>query len=128
MSEISEYSLHLEKGLGEVCETLRLLIERHLAADTGKLYHGAPVWFSDGNPIVGYSLKKNGIALLFWSGQSFEGIGLIAVGKFKAAEISYKNVGEIDAEKVALWLMEARSVIWNYKDLRHNEGVLSLLE
>jgi hypothetical protein len=37
-----------------------------------KIWHAHPVWFLDGNPIVGYHKLKNGIRLLFWSGQSFE--------------------------------------------------------
>jgi hypothetical protein len=36
----------------------------------------SPVWFLDGNPIAGYSKLKDGVRLLFWSGQSFEEPGL----------------------------------------------------
>lgn len=32
---------------------------------------GAPVWFLDGNLIVGYDILKDGVRLLFWSGLSF---------------------------------------------------------
>ncbi|CAN5700879.1 hypothetical protein BH24ACI3_BH24ACI3_14450 [soil metagenome] len=32
------------------------------------IWHRHPVWFLDGNPIVGYSKLKAGIRLMFWSG------------------------------------------------------------
>jgi hypothetical protein len=65
--------------------------------------------------------------LLFWSGQSFIETGLSNVGKFMAAEIVYSNVNEIDLNKLEKWLNESQLIIWNYKDIRKNNGVLSLL-
>jgi hypothetical protein len=92
-----------------------------------KLFHGSPVWFIDDNPIVGYSKKSNKISLLFWSGQSFTEKGLSVVGKFKAAEINYSYLNEIDYINLEKWLIESQKIIWNYKDIRKNNGSLSLL-
>lgn len=47
-------------------------INRSLAEAKSKIWYGSPVWFIEGNPIVGYCKLKNCIQLLFWSGQEFE--------------------------------------------------------
>src|SRR5690606_19527511 len=55
----------------EICELLAVEIDRHLPEAENRIWHAHPVWFLDGNPIVGYSKLKNCVRLLFWSGQSF---------------------------------------------------------
>ena len=50
----------------------------------------------DGNPIVGYSKLKDCVRLLFWSGQTFEEPLIKNEGKFKAAEIRYTSVNQIN--------------------------------
>ena len=59
-----------------------------------KIWHAHPVWFLEGNPIVGYSKLKNCVRLLFWSGQSFKEKGLKKEGTFKAAEARYTAVDQ----------------------------------
>jgi hypothetical protein len=127
MNEINEYSIKFDKGLRNICDSLFDIITKTLINSKCKLYHGSPVWFINDNPIVGYSKKANKISLLFWSGQSFLENGLTVVGKFKAAEINYSNVEEIDDFKLQKWLIESQKIIWNYKDIRKNNGVLSLI-
>ena len=91
------------------------------------MYHGAPVWFIDENPIVGYSKKKNGIALLFWSGQSFSNKGLSPIGNLKAAEKVYSKIEETNENELNKWLNEALSIQWDYKNIRINNGELRRL-
>jgi hypothetical protein len=67
------------------------VIESNLIGTESKVWHGHPVWFLNGNPIVGYSKLKSGIQLLFWSGQSFEEMSLINTGKFKAAYLLFEG-------------------------------------
>ena len=86
------------------------------------------MWFLDGNPIVGYSKLKNGVRLLFWSGQSFEEGGLTKEGSFKAAEARYTSVDQIDTEKLQRWLAEARNIQWDYKNLIRRKGRLERLK
>jgi hypothetical protein len=51
-----------------------------------------PVWFLEGNPIVGYSRLKAGIRLMFWSGASFDEDKLKpGTGKFRDASILYTS-------------------------------------
>jgi len=126
MDQIDEYSSKLDPGLQELCRKLRREIDSRLANGRSKLYHGAPVWFIDDIPIVGYSKKKGAIALLFWSGQSFREGGLKPVGNFKAAEISFGDGGEIDEDKLARWLSESQETIWDYKNLIKNKGKLEM--
>jgi len=55
----------------EICDMLAKEICKQLPEAENKIWHGHPVWFLDGNPVVGYSKQKAGIKLLFWSGGDF---------------------------------------------------------
>ena len=92
----------------------------------GRVWHGHPVWFIDDNPIVGIALRKKGVYVLFWSGQSFAVPGLTATGSFKAAEFWPASI-DYDHAKFATWLADARRVQWDYKSIRTNRGVLEKL-
>ncbi len=111
----------------EICDLLAAEIEKGLPEAENKVWHAHPVWFIDGNPIVGYSKLKNCIRLLFWSGQSFTEPGLSNEGSFKAAEVRFTDVGEVDRAQLQRWLTEARDVQWDYKNLVRRKGVLERL-
>lgn len=111
-----------------ICKRLAELIGRGLPEAENRIWHGHPVWFLDGNPIVGYSKLKSCIRLLFWSGQSFAEPGLQPEGSFKAAEARYTAADQIDEEKLARWLAEARDVQWDYKNLVRRKGKLERLK
>ena len=49
----------------EICQLLAKQIDRSLPEAENKIWHAQPVWFLDGNPIVGYSKLKNCVRLLF---------------------------------------------------------------
>lgn len=71
-----------------ICHLLAQYIDKGLAEAESKIWHAHPVWFLDGNPIVGYSKQKAGWRLMFWSGADFEEENLnIRGGKFKDASI-----------------------------------------
>lgn len=110
-----------------ICEALAKVIMQHLADAENKVWHRHPVWFLDGNPIVGYSKLKNCIRLLFWSGQSFDEPGLSKEGSFKAAEKRYTAAEEVDAKELAQWLRKARDIQWDYKNIVKRRGVLERL-
>ena len=110
-----------------ICERLAHEIDAALPEAENKVWHAHPVWFLDGNPIVGYSKLKGCVRLLFWSGQSFQTDGLAKEGKFKAAEARYQSVNEIDVEKLRAWLAESRTVQWDYKLLVRRKGRLERL-
>src|ERR1700749_3137558 len=88
----------------KICDLLAKEMDRCLPEAENKIWHGHPVWFLDGNPIVGYSKLKDSIRLLFWSGQSFEEPGLQPEGTFKAAEARYTNEEQISAKGLKQWL------------------------
>jgi hypothetical protein len=111
-----------------VCELLAERIDRGLPETENRIWHGHPVWFLDGNPVVGYSKLKDCVRLLFWSGQSFETGGLAEEGKLKAAEARYRAVDEVDTAKLARWLEEARDVQWDYRNLVRRKGRLERLK
>lgn len=110
-----------------ICEALRLEIDRALPEAESRIWHAHPVWFLEGNPVVGYSKLKGCVRLLFWSGQSFETPGLAVEGTFKAAEKRYTTPADIDADQLRLWLAEARSVQWDYRNIVKRKGRLERL-
>ena len=63
--EIALYNKALDKGSREICDLLFEIIDSTLTQCKAKVWHGAPVWFLNGNPLVGYSKKKAGVELLF---------------------------------------------------------------
>ncbi|MGB0177100.1 MAG: DUF1801 domain-containing protein, partial [Owenweeksia sp.] len=84
--ETQDYNNSLSEGDQAICNHLAREIDQHLPEAENKIWHAHPVWFLEGNPIVGYSKQKKGIRLMFWSGASFEEEGLSARGqKFKDA-------------------------------------------
>jgi len=127
-AETKAYNAALAPGDRKICRLLAKEIERALPDAENKVWHAHPVWFLDGNPIVGYSKLKDGVRLLFWSGQSFAEKGLRKEGSFKAAEARYAAVGEVDVEKLGRWLAEARVVQWDYKNIVRRRGRLERLK
>ncbi|WP_353185085.1 DUF1801 domain-containing protein [Parapedobacter lycopersici] len=111
-----------------VCDLLYREISRCLPDAEHKIWHGHPVWFLEGNPIVGYSKLKNCIRLLFWSGQSFNEDRLQEEGSFKAAEARYNTIDEVNLSDLERWLGKARTIQWDYKHLVRRKGVLERLK
>ena len=112
----------------EICNLLSQEISRNMAEAENKIWHAHPVWFLDGNPIVGYSKLKNCIRLLFWSGQSFDEEALQKEGSFKAAEIRYTEVEQINTKDLKRWLKKSKEIQWDYKNLIKRKGVLERLK
>jgi hypothetical protein len=111
-----------------ICELLAGQIERSLPEAENKVWHGHPVWFLDGNPIVGYSKLKGCVRLLFWSGQSFEEEALRREGSFQAAEARFTAADQVDTVALARWLAKAREIQWDYKNLIRRKGRLERLK
>jgi hypothetical protein len=112
----------------EICNILAQEIGRHLPEAENKIWHAHPVWFMDGNPIVGYSKLKNCIRLLFWSGQSFEEDALQIEGSFKAAEIRFTSSAQISKAVLKRCLEKSRQIQWDYKKIIKRKGVLERLK
>ena len=97
-----------------ICHALRAEIDGVLPKATSKIWHGSPVWFIGENPVVGYNVtSQKGVNLLFWNGQSFGEADLRAAGKFRAAQIQFTDVSEIDSKALRRWLKSASTDIWD---------------
>jgi hypothetical protein len=112
----------------EICNLLAKEIGNSLPEAENKIWHAHPVWFLDGNPVVGYSKLKNCIRLLFWSGQSFEEEGLQKEGSFKAAEMRYTSSDQINVKDLKRWLKKAKDIQWDYKNIVKRKGILERLK
>lgn len=103
-------------------------INANLKATESKIWHAHPVWFINENPIVGYHKLKDGVRLLFWSGQSFDEDGLQKEGSFKAAQIKYTNVDQIVLKDLKRWLKKAKTTQWDYKNIVKRKGRLEKMD
>lgn len=128
-NDIFEYNRSQADGDVEICNTLAVLIDENLAGAESKIWHRHPVWFLEGNPIVGYVKLKAGIRLMFWSGAGFDEEKLKpGTGKFKDASMHYAAVEEIDPEDVKRWIGKAANIQWDYKNLVKRKGKLDRLK
>jgi hypothetical protein len=126
--DIEAYNAAQSAGDQRICSALAEAIDRHLKGAECKIWHRHPVWFLEGNPIVGYSKLKDCVRLLFWSGQSFDEPGLAVEGSFKAAEARYTAVDQIAAKDLKRWLMKASEIQWDYKNIMKRKGKLERLK
>jgi hypothetical protein len=122
---IIEYNNKLTLEDKEICNQLATIISNELNEAENKIWHGHPVWFLNGNPIVGYSKQKAGIRLMFWSGADFEEEQLIVRGeKFKDASIFINKISDINVNDLNRWLKKSREIQWDYKNIVKRKGKL----
>ena len=126
-ADIRAYHQKLPDEARRICEVLHGIISAELPGTDARVWHAHPVWFMDDNPLVGYSLLKDGIRLLFWSGQSFDEPGLQPEGKFKAAEVRYPTEASIRKTDLRRWLKKSRRIQWDYKNIVKRKGKLERL-
>jgi len=127
--EIKTYN---DKQISEdkaICNLLAQTIDRELPEAESKIWHAQPVWFLDGNPIVGYRKQKAGWRLMFWSGADFEEEKLSVRGKkFKDASIFYTMAEHIHIKDLKRWLKKSRDIQWDYKNIVKRKGRLERLK
>lgn len=122
--DIKKYNAAQEDDARATCDALAEAINTGLKGADSKVWHGGPVWFLEGNPIVGYWVRKKDVRLLFWSGQSFDEPGLLPEGKFKAAELRITDSKDLKARDLKRWLKKAKAIQWDYKNIVKRKGVL----
>ena len=127
--ELKTYNNKLTPEEKKICNILASEIDSGLPEAESKIWHANPVWFLDGNPIVGYSKQKAGIRLMFWSGESFEEEKLKpGTGKFKDASIFYTLVEQINKKNLSRWLKKSKNIQWDYKNIVKRKGRLDRLK
>ncbi|HSF56146.1 MAG TPA: DUF1801 domain-containing protein [Algoriphagus sp.] len=127
--EIQAYNDRQTSADKEICDLLANIIDSELTEAESKIWHAHPVWFLEGNPIVGYSKQKPGWRLMFWSGASFEEEKLNVIGeKFKDASIFYTALEQIDSGELISWLQKSRKIQWDYKNIVKKKGQLDRLK
>ncbi len=125
---IETYNAQQNQTDAEICSLLAKTIDLVLAEADNKIWHAHPVWFIEGNPIVGYSKQKAGWRLMFWSGQDFNEEKLSVRGeKFKDASIFYTSPDQIDTEELKRWLEKSKMIQYDYKNIMKKKGQLDKL-
>jgi hypothetical protein len=128
-SEIQAYNIRQTAADKEICDIFATIFDSEMVEAECKVWHGHPVWFLDGNPIVGYSKEKPGLRLMFWSGAGFEEEKLNVVGKkFKDASIFYTSVEQIDTIDLKRWIKKSKEIEWDYKNIVKRKGLLERLK
>ena len=123
--EISAYNSLLSPQDQELCDFLAHQIDHELGNSESKIWHRHPVWFLQGNPIVGYSKQKKGIRLMFWSGADFNEESLpVLGGKFKDASVFLNHIDEINPEALSRWIQKSTTIQWDYKNIVKRKGRL----
>lgn len=126
--DIQKYNSSQSKQDREICEMLMKIIDKNLHFTESKIWHAHPVWFIDGNPIVGYSKLKDGVRLMFWSGADFDEKELeIGTGKFKDASVLYTSTDQVKEVDLKRWLVKAEKIQWDYKNIVKLKGKLKRL-
>ncbi len=125
LPQISEYNSKQNDNHKVICDLLESIISKELGREENKIWHAHPVWFINGNPIVGYSIQKKGVRLMFWSGADFDEVGLNVKGaKFKDASIFYNDINEVNAEDLSRCLTKSKTIQWDYKNIVKRKGKL----
>lgn len=126
--EIQAYHKAQSKTDKVICDLLYKEITAGLPDAESKIWHRHPVWFLNGNPIVGYSKQKDCIRLMFWSGADFDEEALQpGTGKFKDASARYTSEDEVKTKDLKRWLRKAREIQWDYKNIMKQKGKLERL-
>ena len=113
----------------DICDLLANEIDRTLPEAESRIWHAHPVWFLNGNPIVGYSKQKPGIRLMFWSGADFDETGLKVIGKkFRDASVFFNDPAQVKKTVLRRWLKKSRLIQWDYKNIVKRKGKLVKLE
>ncbi|PJJ67242.1 DUF1801 domain-containing protein [Chryseobacterium geocarposphaerae] len=124
-SDIQQYIESQTESDQKICLKLSEIINENLIEAESKIWHAHPVWFLDGNPIVGYSKQKKGVRLMFWSGKSFnEELLNVYGGKFQDASVFYNDVSEINVEDLKRYLEKSEKIQWDYKNIVKRKGQL----
>jgi hypothetical protein len=127
-NDIQAYNDAQTPGERAICNLLSREISLHLPEAENKIWHAHPVWFLDGNPVVGYSKLKDCIRLFFWSGADFHEEALKpGTGKFKDASIRYTSIDQINKADLKRWCDKARDIQWDYKNIVKRKGKLERL-
>ena len=126
--DIAAYNAAQAAGDKRICAALAAAIDRHLPGAESKIWHRPPVWFLDGNPIVGYHKLKDCVRLLFWSGRSFDEPGLAPEGGFQTAGARYTAADQISAPDLKRWLEKSVAIQWDYKNIVKRKGRLERLK
>ena len=127
--EIKSYNNQHTSTYKEICSLLALTINNELTEAENKIWHAHPVWFLNGNPIVGYSKQKKGIRLMFWSGADFDEESLNIKGqKFKDASVFFNSVTYVNTNDIIRWLKKSREIQWDYKNIVKRKGKLERIQ
>ena len=127
-TDIQAYNDRLSAPDQEISNLLATTISNALKGSQSKIWHAHPVWFIEGNPIVGYSKQKAGMRLMFWSGADFDEEALNVRGKkFKDASVFYNQLDEVKIPALKRWLKKSKAIQWDYKNIVKRKGKLERL-
>jgi len=111
----------------KICALLYKEISLNLPEAENKIWHAHPVWFLDGNPIVGYHKLKDCIRLLSGAGRALTSRAFSRKAAL-AAEARYTAADQVNSKDLRRWLDKARKIQWDYKNIVKRRGALERLK
>jgi hypothetical protein len=126
--DTARYNQSLAPEDRALCDLLAKEIDKGLPEAENKIWHAHPVWFLDGNPVVGYHKLKTCVRLLFWSGLSFDEENLQKEGSFMSAGARFAAGDKVNPRELKRWLAKAREIQWDYKNIVRRKGRLERLK
>jgi len=103
---------------GTILKRLYGLIQQHFCETEVIIRHRHPVWFLIGNSIVGFSVQKRGLRLMFWSGADFDEPQLDERGgKLKDASRFYQSVDDFIESDLVCWIEKSHHIQRDYQNI-----------
>lgn len=109
---VDEYIAAIAQPLGSVAETLRTKFDEGLPGTQAQLWHGHPVWLTDGVPVAGFKAYAKFVTVLLWRGQRIvDATGkLDASGSAEMGSVKLRDADDVDAPLFDDWLRQLREL------------------
>jgi hypothetical protein len=108
---IEEYITGLDEPLTAVAVTLKEHLDATLSGSTGQMWHGHPVWMSDGNPIAGFKAYPDYVTFMLWRGQEIDTAGTLSpAGSGSMSTLKVSKAAELHGPDLRRWLSQAANL------------------
>lgn len=112
--EIQTYNNSLPGGDREICNLLSKEISKSLPEAENKIWHGHPVWFLNGNPIVGYRKLKDtyDVRYTIWVNSAWEVLSFSIEGQISGK----KNQVTLQSDGTGNWKTREGHLLEQFND------------
>ncbi|WP_037368060.1 DUF1801 domain-containing protein [Amycolatopsis orientalis] len=102
---VAEYVAAQPEALSKVYAALLPVLDDAMPAPAA-LYHGAPTWKADKNPVCLAKAYSSYVTLAFWRGQLLDDGGLEPSAR-EMAHVKLRSAEDVDAKQITAWARQA---------------------